>query len=292
MADRSKTPDLFTPLFECVVEKYGIIGAGVFGEVWRYCQMDRHQCDAAAQTIADTLHVSLRTVQRWFKVLVGNDAEWNRLHLDHEPYIRDLTPGRRNKPHVYVATSTVWRDAESKNAMPESHTRTTEPAPTVTESHSAMSESHRAMTESHHDYDRESYEETYKRPPNETSKETTAAPPPVPQELTPGPEPTKQAPTLTQQEVDAYLDEPDPELTNHWATVRLDLQGQAPRQMFDQWYAPLKPLVLRDGYVFLAHPTAHGQQWCTTRLKTAIDRTLRAIIPGSMECRIVVGGGP
>jgi len=33
MADRSKTPDLFTPLFECVVEKYGIIGAGVFGEV-------------------------------------------------------------------------------------------------------------------------------------------------------------------------------------------------------------------------------------------------------------------
>ena len=126
----------------------------------------------------------------------------------------------------------------------------------------------------------------------ETETDTDAPSAPEPEHITPGPEPPNPAPTLTQQEVAAYLEHPDPELAAHWATVRLDLQGQAPRQMFDQWYAPLKPLVLREGILFLAHPTEHGQQWCTSRLKIGIDRTVRAIVPGSMECRILVGGPP
>ena len=294
MADRSKTPDLFTPLFECVVEKYGIIGAGVFGEVWRYCQMDRHQCDAAAETIGKTLHVSLRTVQRWLKVLAGNDAEWNAAYPDHKPYIRDLTPGRRNKPHVYVSTSTVWRDAENKHAMPESHTATPEPAPTMPESHTAMQESHSAMTESPHNYDRESYEETYKRLPEETSKETAQDAPPAPETrtITPGPEPQKPAPTLTPQEVDAYLATPDPVLLEKWPEILAEVQGQVTRGSFEQIYGALKPLTIRDGTAILWHPTGPGADTCRVKLKIIMPRTVGSILHAPLRVSYAVGGTP
>ena len=68
MADRSKTPDLFTPLFECVVKKYGIIGAGVFGEV-RLDKWDRmwyHVCNGERQKPGPVTGVMSERTDRLF----------------------------------------------------------------------------------------------------------------------------------------------------------------------------------------------------------------------------------
>jgi len=129
----------------------------------------------------------------------------------------------------------------------------------------------------------------------ETESETDAAPVPVLAKtvpITPGPEPQKPAPALTQQEVDAYLATPDPVLLEHWPTLRLEMQGQVTRDMYDQWIAPLRPLVMRDHTAFFCHPTTFGQEWCTSRLKVMIDRTVRSIVPDSMGAAVLVGGIP
>ena len=288
MSERSKLPDLFTPLFEVAIEKYGIIGAAVFGEVWRYCQMQRQQCDAAAETIACTLHVSLRTVQRWLKVLSGSDR----------PYIRDLTPGRRNKPHVYVATSEVWRAAENKTAVPVSFTATADPAPTVTESHSAMTESHSAMTESHSamtesrsGYDLESYEETYKRLPQERNQETAAdALPARTGTVITDPPTLNPTPTLTQQEIDVYLAAPDPALMERWSEIMAEVRGQVTRGTYDQMISALKPLTIRDGTAVLYHPTGPGADWCRVKLKKIMPRTVGSILHAPVDVCFLAGG--
>ena len=288
MTERSKTPDLFTPLFEVAIEKYGIIGAGVFGEVWRYCQMQRGQCDAAAETIACTLHVSLRTVQRWLKVLSGNDSDWSKDHKDDKPYIRDLTPGRRNKPHVYVTTSEVWHDAENKTAVPVSFATTADPAPTMTESHSAMTESHSAMTESRTSYDLKSYEETEKRLPEEMSEETAKdALPAKREDAMHVPKPTT---TLTQREVDAYLKAPDPAFAGRWPEIMTEVRGQVTRGTYEQMVSALKPLTIRDGTAILYHPTGSGADWCRVKLKKIMPRTVGSILHAPVDVCYMAGG--
>jgi len=119
-----------------------------------------------------------------------------------------------------------------------------------------------------------------------------APPAPETRTITPGPEPQKPAPTLTPQEVDAYLATPDPALLAQWPTLRLEMQGQVTRDMYDQWIAPLQPLVMRDHTAFFCHPTTFGQEWCTSRLKVMIDRTVRSIVPDSMGAAVLVGGTP
>ena len=126
----------------------------------------------------------------------------------------------------------------------------------------------------------------------ETEPEADAPPAPETRTITPGPEPQKPAPTLTPQEVDTYLATPDPVLLEKWPTLRQEMQGQVTRDMYDQWIAPLQPLVMRDHTAFFCHPTTFGQEWCTSRLKVMIDRTVRSIMPDSMGAAVLVGGIP
>lgn len=128
----------------------------------------------------------------------------------------------------------------------------------------------------------------------ETKAETETeadAPPAIIRITDPPPEP-KPPPTLTQQEVDAYLETPDPVLMEHWPTLKLELQGQVTHDMYEQWIAPLRPLAMRDHTAFFCHPTTYGQEWCTSRLKPMIDRTVRAIVPDSMGSAVLVGAQP
>lgn len=91
----------FTPVFDTVAgavvgnKKMGLVGAAVYGIVWRHCQMRRKVCDAAIETMADQLGVSRKTVQRHLKGLCDLG------------YINDLTPDRRNGPHTYITTDKV-----------------------------------------------------------------------------------------------------------------------------------------------------------------------------------------
>lgn len=128
----------FTPIFDCVVQDVGLVGASVFGRMWRYCQGDRKACQASTSTIAESLNMSTRTVIRW------------QQELKTAGYLHDTTPELRNKPHTYRVTNKV----------------------TIQVSINAVTESHSTMTESHSHYDRKSLEETFE----ETFEETNFTP--------------------------------------------------------------------------------------------------------------------
>lgn len=98
----------FTPIIDSVVEDVGIIGAAVFGRIWRYCQMENGVCHAALGTIAEELHLSVRTVIRHSDILVSNG------------YLKDMTPELRNIPHTYADTGKAGLKI-SVTGMTESH---------------------------------------------------------------------------------------------------------------------------------------------------------------------------
>lgn len=79
----------FTPVMDALAQQYGLIGAAVFGKVWRYCQMSDGLCRASMQTIAAGLGIDRTTAHKHVDALV----------LDG--YLIDMTPDRRNAPHVY-----------------------------------------------------------------------------------------------------------------------------------------------------------------------------------------------
>lgn len=139
----------FTPLIDSIVQEVGFMQAGVFGVVWRYCQLKNGICNASMDTIAGKLDISPRTALRHVKALceVG--------------YLEDTTPNLRNKPHTYKDTGKAKMKLSMQAGVTESHT---DDDIGMTESHSAMTESHSkkpvGMTESHSHYDRESHEET------------------------------------------------------------------------------------------------------------------------------------
>jgi len=88
----------FTPVIDVVAKELGFITAGVYGLVWRHCQMNDRICRASVQTLAETLDVSSNTIRRHLKKLVDGG------------YIIDTTPGRLNAPHIYKDAGKVKID--------------------------------------------------------------------------------------------------------------------------------------------------------------------------------------
>lgn len=82
----------FTPVIDELVSELGLMSAVVFGQVWRYCQMEDHVCRASLEKLGERIGVDRVTVLRHIKVL-----------CDHG-YLEDLTPDVRNRPHVYADT--------------------------------------------------------------------------------------------------------------------------------------------------------------------------------------------
>ena len=62
--------DGFSPIFDDVVREVGLVGAAVFGCVWRHEQMHDHVCKAAVGTMGKLLGLNERTVRRHLKDLV------------------------------------------------------------------------------------------------------------------------------------------------------------------------------------------------------------------------------
>jgi hypothetical protein len=89
-----KKPELinFTPLFDVLTSKYGLITSAIFGRIWRFCQMTDGVCKASLDTLAEHLNLNRATVMRRIKILVSDG------------YLDDLTPGLRNHPHIYRDT--------------------------------------------------------------------------------------------------------------------------------------------------------------------------------------------
>lgn len=95
----------YTPCWDWITDKYGIVISSVFGRIWRYTQLDRGICQARLSTIASDLNLGYSTVQRSMKVLEDNNL------------VIDKTPTLRNCPHTYIIKETlvlsaykVWKD--------------------------------------------------------------------------------------------------------------------------------------------------------------------------------------
>lgn len=80
----------YTPLFDDIVKDFGIVGAAVYGYVWRQCQKEKGVCGASFQTIADDLGLGRITVINHMKRLVEAGQ------------IVDTTPHYDRKPHEYL----------------------------------------------------------------------------------------------------------------------------------------------------------------------------------------------
>ena len=87
----------WTPVIDSLARDQGLITAAVYGVVWRYCQMQDRVCRASLDTLSAHLHLDRGTVLRHIKKLCAAG------------YLRDLTPDRRNAPHVYADTGQAGR---------------------------------------------------------------------------------------------------------------------------------------------------------------------------------------
>jgi DNA-binding Lrp family transcriptional regulator len=139
----------FTPAPDVLIKKYGYVTALVWGRVWRYCQGPQGECSASLETISGELNMSVRNVLRDIK------------ELCRDGYLRDTTPDRRNKPHIYADTHKI-RIRISVEAA-------------VTDSHPAMTQSHGTMTDSHPHHDSESLEESIKKQSKKQKKKQEGA---------------------------------------------------------------------------------------------------------------------
>jgi len=104
----------FTPLIEVMVKEVGIIQAAVYGVVWRYCQRRDRVCTASHDTLAEALGLSRGTVQRHIK------------ELCEAGYLKDTTPDRKNRPHVYVDTGRAQIIGMVTATVSEKHTAVSE----------------------------------------------------------------------------------------------------------------------------------------------------------------------
>jgi len=164
MAKISTEMGNFTPLFDAVIQAVGVVGASVYGRVWRYCQGERGVCQATMDTIADELCMSRHTVLRWLK------------KLSEAGYLEDSTPDLRNRPHTYRDTGKV-RIQIRLDAVTESNST----APGVAESNTGVAESNTGVAESNARCSRKSHEERKKREEKrEEKRETVAAVAPSP----------------------------------------------------------------------------------------------------------------
>jgi hypothetical protein len=85
----------FTPLFDPLVQRYGLVTASVYGLVWRYCQMRDGICRASLLTLAQRLSISRASLICQLGL------------LKQEGYIQDRTPDLRNRPHVLIITPKI-----------------------------------------------------------------------------------------------------------------------------------------------------------------------------------------
>lgn len=92
MREFTLSTDGFTPNFDVLSDRYGMVTSNVFGKVWRYCQMKDSVCYASMGRIAKELNISRQTVITHVRLLCERG------------YLEDTTPERLNAPHVYRDT--------------------------------------------------------------------------------------------------------------------------------------------------------------------------------------------
>ncbi len=91
----------FSPLFDHIAGPYGTITAAVYGVVYRHCQMRDGVCRASTRRMAQLVGMDEVTVLRHIHKLVDDG------------YLLDLTPERRNRPHIYQLVRSAYARPDS-----------------------------------------------------------------------------------------------------------------------------------------------------------------------------------
>ena len=133
----------YTPVFDNLIDEFGLYTAAVFGRVWRYCQMERGYCHAEQIRIAEEIGVKRETVNRSLKVLV------------EAGYLTDTTPNRKGRTRIYKDTgkaghivlpepvSEVVSLSHTKIVKTEKKEKTLQPSGEVSFSNSEIQEQNR-----------------------------------------------------------------------------------------------------------------------------------------------------
>jgi hypothetical protein len=86
----------FSPLFDHIARRYSTTTTAVYGVVWRHCRMRDGVCRATTTRMGKLIGMNRTTVLRHIEILVKDG------------YLVDLTPDRRNRPHVYQLVRTAY----------------------------------------------------------------------------------------------------------------------------------------------------------------------------------------
>ncbi len=91
----------FSPLFDRIAAQYGTMTAAVYGVVYRHCRMRDGVCRASTRRMAQLTGMDEVTVLRHIHKLV------------EDGYLVDLTPGRRNRPHIFQLVRSAYPRPDS-----------------------------------------------------------------------------------------------------------------------------------------------------------------------------------
>lgn len=97
----------FTPVLDAIVKDHGLIVAAVWGRMWRYAQQKEGVCRAGEQRIAKDLDIGRMTIRR------------AKQKLTELGYIEDMTPGLRNRPHIYRVRRCTTVVQQHQTGVPE-----------------------------------------------------------------------------------------------------------------------------------------------------------------------------
>ena len=93
---------------DVIAQAYSIVTACVYGKIWRYEQLEDGVCRASQLRLSDELNITPKTLRTHIAQLV--DGGW----------IRDITPGLRNRPHIYRTTGKLKLNISlAENLLPE-----------------------------------------------------------------------------------------------------------------------------------------------------------------------------
>jgi len=104
----------FTPIYDDLIEQYGLIAAAIYGRISRYCQGQSGTCYAPHEAIADQLGVTERTVRNHAAKLVEAGLLLRSRKRKNQRYTYSL-PG--NKP-IKEAQIAVDPDSFTRKEIP------------------------------------------------------------------------------------------------------------------------------------------------------------------------------
>jgi hypothetical protein len=266
MAASHSTTGLFTPLFEPLVQRYGLLTAAVYGLVWRYCQMRDGACRASVPTLAARLSISERSFSR--QVIL----------LKQDGLIEDRTPNLRNRPHILAVTPkllSLAAEGEPAGTPPGAHAD-----PAMTSLPTSPPPALPALPVL----------------PGDPALADVHPDPQAPPAMTGSPMSQTLLRDIESKELrDMQLpSNPNPAFSAQrlWDHLSMGLAARLSPALLDTWVRPCRPLSWDGSRLVMGISNAYARDWLTARVQATAQRELRAFVgDGAAALEFVVAEG-